>query len=278
MSPRRLIAGLATAAALLLTAAAAGATTLTVVDAAGTSHAFSASDLLARPDAASLMVKGDPAYGDAAPVYRVVPLAKLLSGMPTTGADVVKATALDGFVAQLPAAKLLNTDAAGAIAYVAVEDPRKPWPNFKGKDAGAGPFYLVWVNGQLSGIGPEAWPYQMAKLEFTTSVASRYPAILVAESLPADHAARRGQALFIDNCFTCHRMNGAGEATVGPDLNLPMNPTEYFQPAALARYIRDPSSLRAWPDQKMPPFAPDVLKDADIADIVAYLGHMAGRR
>lgn len=278
MSPRRLIAGLATTAALLLTVATAGAATLTVVDAAGTSHAFVASDLLARPDAASLMVKADPAYGEAAPVYRVVPLAKLLAGIPTAGADVVKATALDGFVAQLPSGKVLNTDPAGAVAYVAVEDPRSPWPPFKGKDAGAGPFYLVWVNGQLSGIGPEAWPYQMAKLEFTTSVASRYPAILVAESLPADHAARRGQALFVDHCFTCHKMNGAGEASVGPDLNLPMNPTEYFQPAVLPRYIRDPASVRSWDDQKMPPFAPDVLKDADIADIVAYLGHMAGRR
>ena len=57
-----------------------------------------------------------------------------------------------------------------------------------------------------------------------------------------------------------------------------MNPTEYFQPAILPRYPRDPSSVRAWGDQQMPGFAPDVLSDQDLDAIVAYLGHMAGRR
>ena len=81
-----------------------------------------------------------------------------------------------------------------------------------------------------------------------------------------------------DNCFACHKMNGGGEATVGPDLNLPMNPTEYFQPSVLPRYLRDPSSVRHWADQKMPAVAADVLSDRDLEAIIAYLAHLAGRR
>lgn len=279
--PARLPAAIAAAfAAALLTASTvlAAETTLTVVDAKGGSHAFPIATLLAHPDATTVTVTGDPSYGADAPAFKAIPLAKLLAGLPVEGADVLKATALDGFVAQLPAARALSADPAGAVAYLAVEDPARPWPKFKGKDYGAGPYYVVWLDTGRAKVGPEWWPYQTIRLELTESVAKRYPQILVADSLAADAPARRGQALFVDNCFTCHRMNGAGEASVGPDLNLPMNPTEYFQPAVLPRYIRDPASVRVWDDQKMPPFAPDVLKDADIADIVAYLGHMAGRR
>lgn len=267
-----------TALLLLALPASADDLALTVVDAKGDSRSFARADLLKHPDARTVTVTGDPAYGSASPGYRAIPLARLLAGMATAGADILVATATDGFVAQLPAAKALSADPAGAVAWLAVEDPAKPWPKLKGKQVGAGPYYVVWTNPQRGGIGPEAWPYQTARLELKESVAKRYPAILVAETLPADAPARRGQALFIDNCFACHKMNGAGEATIGPDLNLPMNPTEYFQPAVLPRYLRDPASVRHWADQKMPAIAPETMSDADLAAIVAYLGHMAGRK
>jgi mono/diheme cytochrome c family protein len=65
---------------------------------------------------------------------------------------------------------------------------------------------------------------------------------------------------------------------MGPDLNRPMNPTEYFQPAALRRYLRDPTSVRAWPEQKMPDFTPQQISDGEMAALIAYLEHMAARR
>ena len=33
--------------------------------------------------------------------------------------------------------------------------------------------------------------------------------------------------------MVCYTLNGAGNAHVGPDLNLPQNPTEYLVPTAL---------------------------------------------
>ena len=272
------LAGLLVFAMLGATAASAAGTTLTIVDADGASHRFPIEALLARPDVETVTVAGDPAYGAASPAYRAVPLARLLAGLPVRGADILEATALDGFVAQLPAGRALSADPAGARAWLAIEDPAKPWPKLPGKDVTAGPYYLVWSNPKRSGIGPEAWPYQAVTLKLTASVASRFPAIVVAGSLAADDPARRGQAVFVDNCFACHRMNGAGEASIGPDLNLPMNPTEYFRPEVLPRFIRDPKAVRDWSEQRMPGFGTDVLDDRDLEAVVAYLAHMAGRR
>jgi hypothetical protein len=48
--------------------------------------------------------------------------------------------------------------------------------------------------------------------------------------------------------------------------------------AGLVGQIRDPKSLRSWPDQKMPGFNAASLPDADINAIIAYLRHMAHRR
>jgi len=46
----------------------------------------------------------------------------------------------------------------------------------------------------------------------------------------------------------------------------------------LKRYIRDPQSLRHWPQAKMPAFAPAVLPDGELDQLVAYLKHMAKRK
>jgi mono/diheme cytochrome c family protein len=70
----------------------------------------------------------------------------------------------------------------------------------------------------------------------------------------------------------------AGSATVGPDLNLPMNPTEYFQPAALKRYIREPRSVRRWGGMRMEDFGPDAMSDREIDLVIDYLRYMAGRK
>ena len=49
-------------------------------------------------------------------------------------------------------------------------------------------------------------------------------------------------------------MKGAGVGELGPDLGQPMNPTQYFTPAGLRALIRNPKSVRTWPQQIMPAF------------------------
>lgn len=72
-------------------------------------------------------------------------------------------------------------------------------------------------------------------------------------------------------CLACHRLDGGGAATMGPDLGHPMRPTQYFTGPGLRALIRDPKSVRTWPEQRMPSFDVETLSDADLEAVVAFL-------
>ena len=243
----------------------------------GKTQSFSQGALLGRADAAEIHVPRDVAYGTST-TYRAVPLADLLDGAAIPADSVLEARATDGFAAQLPMDLVRNRDPATAVAWLAVEDPARPWPALPGKKVSAGPFYLVWIGKQAASVRSEQWPYQIARLATQPSPSARWPALAVDASLPATDPIRAGQSLFITQCLACHRLNHAGSANTGPDLNVPMNPVEYFQPAALRRYIRNPASVRDWPGRTMPAFPPDQLSDREITLIIDYLAYMAQRK
>lgn len=234
---------------------------------------WNTAQLLAHPQAQVIRIDDDVSYKKTMH-YRAVPLAALLEGVQPQ--DHLQAVALDGFAAEMAAAPLLQ--AGPARAWLAIEDPAEPWPPLGQGKAGAGPFYLVWTQPQAGRISPEQWPFQVASLRRLAPVAERFPALRPAPQLRADDPVNLGFALFQKNCLACHRLNGAGDAQFGPDLNLPYNPTEYFQPAFLRRYIRDPQSLRHWPQARMPGFAETVISDAELEQLLSYLAHMATRK
>ena len=239
-------------------------------------RSFTRSGLLARPDAKTIQVARDIAYRGPM-TYRAVPVASLFAETTLPGDSVIEAVALNGFVAQLPPDLLLNTDEHKAVAWLAIELAEHPWPPLPKKDESAGPFYIVWTGAEVGSIRSEQWPYQMAKLVSQPSPLSRWPALAVNSELPSTDPVRAGQALFIVQCLTCHKLNGAGAAEVGPDLNLPQNPTEYLTPQGLHDLIRNPRAVRTWPAQTMPALS-DYLSDREIELIIAYLKHMAGRK
>jgi mono/diheme cytochrome c family protein len=247
------------------------------VTVANDTRSFTRSELLARPDATTIEVVHDVTYR-VPMTYRAVPVASLLAGMPLPPDSAIEAVTLDGFIAQLPPDLVLNTDAGKAVAWLAIEPADRPWPPIPGKDASAGPFYIVWTGAAVGTVRSEQWPYQMAKLVSQSSPATRWPALAVNAALPATDPVRAGQALFVVQCLPCHKLNGAGASDVGPDLNLPQNPTEYFTAQGLHDLIRNPSAVRAWPAQAMPAFPADHLSDREIGLIIAYLKHMAGRK
>jgi mono/diheme cytochrome c family protein len=261
---------------LLVSRGASAQPVLDVVIGGETRH-YARDALLARPDVASVEVANDIAYGKAMR-FRAVPLAALLAGLDLPADSVIETVALDGFAAQLPLDLITNTDPAKAVAWLAIEAADNPWPPLPGKAVSAGPFYILWTGAAAATIRSEQWPYQVAKLASQPAPATRWPALGVDPALPATHPVRAGQALYVTQCLPCHTLNGAGASTVGPDLNQPMNPTEYLTRAGLHALIRDPKSVRTWPGQLMPGFPADQMSDREIDLVIGYFAHMTSRR
>jgi len=227
--------------------------------------------LLQREDASTITVPGDVAFKQTMH-YRAVPLKALLAGIAP--GDHLQFVAADGFSAEIPAEVILNQ--RGSEAWLAIEDPTHPWPALAENKANAGPFYVVWTQPEAAGISPEQWPYQLASIRKLTSVAARFPAIVPSPSLPANGEVQHGFAVFQRTCFACHTLNGEGDSRLGPDLNVPYNPTEYLRADLLRAYIRNPQSLRRWPEAKMQGFpTQQSLSDADLDALLAYLKYMA---
>jgi len=230
--------------------------------------------LLAMPAATSVTIPADVAYKRDM-TYRALPVSALLGGVAPD--ETIRFVANDGYVATVPAALLLGR--VGAVAYLAIETTDAPWPALKpGESATAGPFYLVWSRPEQAGIAPAQWPYQIARIESVAPLAKRYPMLAPASSVSAQDPIRHGFAAYEKHCSSCHTLNLGGDATVGPDLNVPYNPTEYLRVDALRRLIRDPQSLRRWPTAKMPKFPNTTLSDRELTDLLAYLRHMADRK
>lgn len=237
----------------------------------GTTKMFTASQLLADKAVRSLMI-ADPVYKRNM-TYRVIAMADLLRDLEVGNDDYVQARAVDNFSVAIPAA-LLKAD-----AFLAIEAATAPWPKLPGgSNTTAGPFYIVWQRRPGIELSSEYWAYHLAALTVTDSPAKRWPGLAVSAEVPATDPIHRGLDRFVAVCMACHRFAGAGEGTQGPDLARPMNPIDYFQPAALRKLLRDPKSVRDWPEQKMPAFSEESLSDADIDAIMAWLAYKAPKR
>ncbi|HLZ97990.1 MAG TPA: cytochrome c [Steroidobacteraceae bacterium] len=235
--------------------------------------AFSQSQLLSRRDVRTISV-GDSVYRQRFTRFKAIPMANLFSGLTLPDFAVVQCNGSDGFSAILQKARLLNPDPKASKAYLAIEDPKHPWPVLEGSATSAGPFYLVWTDPKASNIGREEWPFKVVSLVVLSDTRSVFPNIY-----PADDAApnvQNGFKSFLKNCFACHKMNGNGAGSLGPDLNLPMNPTEYLDETALAALIRRPASVRSWPGMVMGGFSEAAIPDAERSDLIAYLRYMSG--
>lgn len=236
---------------------------------------YAVSELLKRPEIETITVKHDPAYGGREMRYQAIGAAALFAETNLRDDEVVQFRCLDGFVASISKERIMRTGPGQSLAYIAIENPQSKWPDLPMKpgSGSAGPFYLVWLKPELSGILQEEWPYQIAAFEVKGRLKDLYPRVFPKHQ--EDTGVARGLKLFQQTCFACHSMNQEGPAQVGPDLNLPLNPTEYLKESVLPRYIRDPKAIRSWEGSKMPGFEPESFSDEDITNIVAYLKEMA---
>ncbi|HEY0198946.1 MAG TPA: cytochrome c [Rhodanobacter sp.] len=232
---------------------------------------YTTAQLLARTDVRVVSIPDDVAF--KRPMhYRAIPLRALLAGLQP--GEHLQFVATDGFAVEIEGRLLLGDK--GVQPWLAIEDPSRPWPPL-GKDHGhAGPFYLVWTQPtKAARVGSEQWPYQLVAIRKLADAIDRFPAIVPSASLPTGSDVQRGFAAFRRTCFACHTLNGQGDARLGPDLNIPHNPTEYLRADLLRAYIRNPQSLHRWPQAKMHGLDTQALPDADLDDVLAYLRYMA---
>ena len=103
-------------------------------------------------------------------------------------------------------------------------------------------------------------PATLASLTVATlaSLTLAVPASL-ALAVPTGNAANGRRVYLADGCFYCHGTTGAGGGNAGPRLAPNPLPLE-----GVKAKVRTASG-------RMPVYSPAVLKDAEIADIVAYL-------
>ena len=238
---------------------------------------YTADALLARPDAASISIPYDISYRRSAS-YRAVPLLTLLGKSHDRRFDTLEARAADGFIAQIPLALIEQGEAGGAVAWLAIEDPARPWEPLPHHTTSAGPFYVVWENPERSNIRSEQWPHWLVSLALVESPLRRWPQLELPSGQTSDaSAARSGQKIFLTFCLPCHRLNGGGASDTGPDLGQPMNATQYMTEAGLRALVRNPRSVRSWPGQKMGGFGQKTLPDTDLDNLLIYLRVMAAK-
>ena len=256
---------------------AADEPTLTLVTKTG-EKTFTVSELLKRKDTETVIVENDPVYPGQKMEYVALKVTSLFDQIELDDDAVIQFKTLDGFSAPVSRQRLLNKSSKESIAYVAMELPDKKWPPMKPGKPSAGPFYLIWKNPELSHISSEEWSYMLAAFEVKGSLETTYPEIFPSKKLSGNDPVTKGFRLFVKNCFACHTMNKVGASGIGPDLNVPMNPTEYFRPAALKKLIRNPQAVRHWPNGRMQGFKPDIISNEDLNHLIAYLEHMSRRR
>jgi mono/diheme cytochrome c family protein len=239
------------------------------------SRLWTRENLLKHADARDILVTKDVAY-QREMHYRAVPFTSLLPQVAQM--ESVQFIALDGFVANIAGSVL----GGKGQAYIAVEPKQGDWPPLDPKNpnktASAGPFYLVWLSPEKAKIGSEQWPYQIGKISMAAPLQVRFPQLLPKTGTANYQMALRGMRVYLANCAVCHKMNGGGDAQIGPDLNLPMNPTEYFQEQALRKLVRHPSAVRSWPQSQMPGFDEKTVSESQLNELLFYFKAMAASR
>ena len=182
--------------------------------------------------------------------------------------DLVKFITRDGYQPVIPTERIL---AGSGVITTGEKDSVgfRKLQRINGETIDPGPFYLVWENISDKGTREDpwlSWPWQITGIELTSST-REFP-----RSAPPDLSgdpAKEGFLAFRQHCIKCHTINGDG-GNVGPELNYPVNVTEYWKEEWLARFIEDPRSIRGY--SRMIPFYRDVKNRQEvISSIIAYL-------
>ncbi len=126
------------------------------------------------------------------------------------------------------------------------------------------PFYLLWQQPESYDIFP--WPFSITKITLNTR---HDPYFEIKPKHKVSAQIERGFTVFKTRCMACHSINLVG-GTIGPELNIPKNITEYRTMSFLKAWIKDPASFRA--KSRMTNFG--TVTEKQIDDVLAYIKYM----
>jgi mono/diheme cytochrome c family protein len=207
--------------------------------------------------------------------YQVSDLRSVLTavyGELWKNSDEILFTCLDGYQPSIPVAKIKEFTSALAFARKGAKEFSLIAVIDKNKKVDLGPYYLVWdnlKNKRLRSGEVHDWPYQVTTVDLI-QFSDRFPKLSPPEN--SSPQVKRGFVAYRQNCFACHQINGEGGGKA-PELNYPVNVTEYFKESVLRKYIVDPMSVRV--NAQMPGFEDE---DHILNDIVAYLKAMSKKK
>ncbi|CDZ77873.1 hypothetical protein BN59_02166 [Legionella massiliensis] len=240
---------------------AAETLTTTVADQETT---YSREMLLAHPKLITIKQAHLPAYPGQLFDLKAVPLCSLLKIDDQNRGNILKIRAWDTYISYFKLHRIYPCDGKQtSIAYVAIEEPNKPWPILAKAKRSAGPFYLIW---QGKKVPTSDWVFGIENV--STTKKNPFDSLLPSNSTTQEAA---GLEQFATKCGVCHSINLIGNQDVGPDLNFPMNPTEYLAEPLLRQYIRNPQSVRHMKNDKMFAFTKEYLSDAELDNLLAFL-------
>jgi mono/diheme cytochrome c family protein len=219
-------------------------------------------------------------YERARVAFTALPLERVFDeayGPSWRTRDAILFSCRDGYEPTIPVRRVLDhraylaVDRSGAIGFTVLKDEEGTKKRIE-----LGPFYVIWENldnARIRTEGDYGWPYQVVRIDLV-SFRSHFREMAPPQNASTDVLA--GFDAFVAHCSKCHTINGRGGA-IGPELNYPVNPTEYLKDEWLRKWIDDPKSMRLAP--RMPPLSSELPERARIIDeIVAYLDAMASHK
>lgn len=240
--------------------------------AVGKSDTWSKSDLISHPALTHLTIDNDRAYPNQLIEHQAIPLCQLLSSYQIREQDFVELISKDNFHVYVPSAKIMDCRKSASIAMLAIE-PASKWPvidNHTGTTAG--PYEVIWLNPERSYISNEYWAWSVVAIKITEKL--DYKKVL-APPKTTKSSLINGYQLYISHCEGCHSINHIGKSTIGPDLNCPKNPLEYYpELSQLKKFIRDPKSLRSLPQGRMSGSDIKSLSDNDLSALIEFFSYM----
>lgn len=239
------------------------------------SHQFnlSRSKLLSMKNITHVRMNNNRAYQNSEMNYTAIKLCDLLKPYSIKSKYMLEFIAADHFSVLIPASKVMTCNNKSSIAYLAIE-PKNKWPLLKNNTGTtAGPFDVIWVNPEKSYISDEYWAWSVVKIKIHESLDKK---IFSTAPNVQDMKIRNGYDIYISHCAGCHSINHIGKGVIGPDLNIPMNPVEYYpDDQLLKKFIRDPQSVRVIKNDRMSGSNKPFLSDEDLDNLILYFHYMA---